>query len=133
MAIGRGVVLDTDVVIDFLRGHGDGVAGVRRAIGDGGAFVSSVTAYELRQGALTPDDQVAVGAFCGSRTLPLTLPAALRAGEVGAALRSAGTPIGPADTLIAGLCLHHRFSLMTKNSRHFGRVLGLSLRDPTAS
>lgn len=41
-----------------------------------------------------------------SRTLALTLPAALCAGHLGVEPRAAGTPIGAADTLIAGICLH---------------------------
>lgn len=126
MAIAR-VVLDTDVVIDFLRGQGPGVEGVKNAILGGLALVSAITAFELRQGAMTAQDEAAVETFCHSRTLSFTLQTAIRAGEVGAALRAAGTPICPADTLIAGLCIHHGYGLMTKNVRHFGRVRGLQL------
>lgn len=134
MAVGRRrVVLDTDVVIDFLRGHGAGVNGVRRMVASGQAVVSAVTAYELRQGTLTPQDVVSLESFCRSRTLAVTLQAALRAGQVGAEMRSLGTPIGPADTLIAGLCLHHDCALMTKNRRHFGRVPDLILSDPNGA
>lgn len=98
---------------------------------DGLALVSAITAFELRQGARTPSDQQAVDGFCHGRTLPLTLGAALRAGEVGAALRTAGTPIGPADTLIAGLCLHHGHALMTNNISQFQRVPALRLNPLT--
>lgn len=129
MAVAR-VVLDTDVVIDFLRGHGSGVAGVRKMVTDGRALVSAVTAYELRQGALTPEDQASVVLFCRSRTLTLTLKAAMRAGELAGELRASGTPIGTADTLIAGLCLYYRYGLMTKNVRHFDRVPSLDLVPP---
>ena len=128
MALTR-VVLDTDVVIDFLRGHGPGAAGVRQVVSEGRALVSAVTAFELSQGARTEADQRVVELFCSDRTLSFTLQTALRAGLVGAELRQNGTPIGPADTLIAGLCLHHNYALMTNNVRHFGRVAGLELVD----
>lgn len=126
MAVAR-VVLDTDVVIDFLRGHGSGVDGVRRMVGEGRALVSAITVYELRQGALTPEDLASVELFCRSRTLSFTLQGAVRAGDLAAELRVSGTPIGTADTLIAGLCLHHGCGLMTKNTRHFSRVPSLEL------
>lgn len=126
MAVAQ-VVLDTDVVVDFLRGHGPGVEGVRQMVREGRALVSAVTVYELRQGALTSEDQAAVELFCRSRTLSFTSQAAMRAGELAAELRASGTPIGTADTLIAGLCLHHGCGLMTKNTRHFNRVTALEL------
>lgn len=47
-------------------------------------------------------------------------------GEVRAALASAGTPIGPLDTLIAGQALARGFTVVTRNSREFLRVTGLS-------
>lgn len=121
------VVLDTDVVIDFLRGRGDGMVGVRDALRSGRALVTAITVFELRQGTRTSTDHAAVELFCRSRTLALTLAAAMRAGQVGADLRAAGTPIGPADTLIAGICLHHDASLLTRNRRHFEQVPGLQL------
>lgn len=94
---------------------------------EGRALVSAITVYELRQGALTPDDQASVELFCHSRTLSVTPRVALRAGELAATLRASGTPIGAADTLIAGLCLHHACGLMTKNVQHFSRVPALDL------
>ena len=66
------------------------------------------------------------------RTLPVSLPAALRAGEVAAQLRARGEPSGFADCLQAGVCLHHDLPLATRNQRHFGRVDGLQLLDPPA-
>lgn len=129
MALGR-VVLDTDVVIDFLRGHGTGVQPVRRMLSEGRALLSAVSAFELRQGARKPEDRDVVEAFCRNRTVPLTLQAALHAGDIGAQLRAAGIPIGPADTLIAGMCRHHGYALVTGNVAHFNRVPDLDLIAP---
>ena len=53
--------------------------------------------------------------------------AARRAGEVRRALETAGTPIGMADCLIAGICLTHSAPLLTRSTRHFKRVEGLRL------
>jgi len=44
-----------------------------------------------------------------------------------AQLETQGTPIGPIDTLIAGIALAHSLTLVTRNTREFGRVPGLQL------
>jgi tRNA(fMet)-specific endonuclease VapC len=61
--------------------------------------------------------------------LPLDMAAAKKAADVARALSRAGTPIGPMDTLIAGIALQHGATLVTHNTREFRRVRGLSLED----
>ena len=126
MAI-HGVVADTDVVIDFLRGHGEGADVIEQLVRDGRCLVSAVTAYELSAGALHPAEQAAVEAFCRPRTLSFTRRSAEQAARLARALRAAGTPIGVADTLIAGLCLERGVALATRNRRHFQQVPDLRL------
>jgi len=38
-----------------------------------------------------------------------------------------GTPIGPNDLLIAAIAIRNKLTLVTANTREFGRVAGLSL------
>ena len=52
-----------------------------------------------------------------------------RAGELGAHLAAAGTPIGPYDVLIAGQALARKLILVTHNSREFQRAPGLVVED----
>ncbi|PID53386.1 MAG: hypothetical protein CSA58_10645 [Micrococcales bacterium] len=68
--------------------------------------------------------------LCANRTLPLGVGAARAAGAVSCQLWAAGQPIGPADSLIAGVCLHHGMPLLTKNPKHFSRVPGLQVNTP---
>lgn len=49
--------------------------------------------------------------------------------DVKVALRLAGTPIGPNDTLIAGHAIAASAILVTNNVREFERVSGLKLED----
>jgi tRNA(fMet)-specific endonuclease VapC len=121
------VVVDTDLVIDFLRGAGDGVPLVRELIGDGRFRVTAITAFELRLGADFLPRREEIMRMLRARTVPLDLPSALRAGEVFSTLKSAGTGIGMADCMLAGICLRHDLPLATRNSRHFERVEGLQL------
>ena len=55
--------------------------------------------------------------------------AAGAAASVRFALEKAGTPIGPLDTLIAGMAIAHSAILVTHNTREFARVPGLKIVD----
>jgi tRNA(fMet)-specific endonuclease VapC len=127
------VVVDTDLVIDFLRGRGAGAHLTRRLIVERRLRVTAITGLELRVGAdfLARKDQI-LGLF-RSRTVPLDLASALRAGEVASALQASGTGIGFADCMQAGICLRHGLPLATRNRKHFERVEGLQLVDVEAA
>lgn len=123
------VVVDTDLVIDFLRGKGPGVPLVRELIGAHRLRVTAITAFELRVGTdfLARRDDIL--RLVRSRTFPLDSRSALRAGEVAATLRRNGQDIGLADCLQAGICLNFDLPLATRNRRHFERVDGLRLHE----
>lgn len=123
------VVVDTDLVIDFFRGQGDGVRVVRALLTEGRLRLSAVTGFDLRVGTDFHEKHHDIMRIFRSRTIPLDLRSALRAGEVASALRTIGLPIGFADCLQAGICLRHGLPLATRNHRHFSRVDGLELMD----
>ena len=50
-------------------------------------------------------------------------------GRIRADLRSAGTPIGPNDLLIASIAVTHGVALVTHNVNEFSRVKGLVVDD----
>lgn len=124
------VVVDTDLVIDFLRGRGDGVAVVRDLLRSARLRITAVTAYELRLGADFLRRSDVIMRLARSRTLRFDLRAALEAGRVAVELAARGTPIGVRDTLIAGTCLRHALPLATRNARHFALVDGLTVVRP---
>lgn len=123
------VVVDTDLVIDFLRGRGGGVLVVRRLIAERRLRLTAITGFELRLGADFLDRSAEIMRLFRSRTLRLDLTSALRGGEVAAALNAAGAGIGFADCLQAGICLRHDLPFATRNRAHFERVEGLVLAD----
>lgn len=116
------------------------------------ALVKNHPALWSRLRATTPD-QIALsaivlhelffGAYHGQRTartlaqiddLPFQILAfddrdARVSGEIRAALATAGTPIGPYDILIAGQAFARNLTLVTRNTREFSRVPGLSIED----
>lgn len=123
------VVVDTDLVIDYLRGKGHGVALVRDLIRTGRLRLTSVSGFELRVGSDLVNRRDDIMALFRNRTIPLDLQAALYAGEVASQLKAAGSPIGFADYLQAGICLRHRLPFATRNNKHFNRIDGLELVD----
>lgn len=120
------LVLDTDLLIDFLRNTQPNADRVRELGKVWRILVSAVTAYELRVG-FTDEEEQALRADIQRRTVALDLDAAIVAGRIGRALRTGGNPIGTSDELIAGTCVRFGLPLATRNRRHFERVPGLEL------
>ena len=111
------VLLDTDVLIDHMRGH-------RHLEVRSHMSVSVVTRTELYAGH--ERNEPAVEALLGRMgELEVDRNIARMAGRI---QRNNGLKM--ADALIAATALEHRLPLMTRNRRHFERVDGLTLHDP---
>jgi len=123
------VVVDTDLLIDFLRGRGPGAALVHTMISEQRLRVTAITAFELRIGSDFLPRRDDILRLLRSRTVPVDQASALRAGEVATTLRRSGQDIGLADCLQAGVCLRHGLPLATRNRKHFARVDNLRLVD----
>lgn len=71
-----------------------------------------------------------VHAFANSfRSLPFDDVAAEAYARVRRELDTKGTPIGPNDLLIASIALTNDLTLVTHNTKEFGRVPGLPIDD----
>ncbi len=99
-------------------------------IGDIG--VSAITVAELKFGVQKSQfparNQQALTQF----PLPLKIvdfdrPAAVMYGDIRAILEKQGTPIGSLDTLIAAHTLSLQVTLITNNTKEFGRIPNLKL------
>ncbi|TSE25887.1 Toxin FitB [Tepidimonas sediminis] len=66
------------------------------------------------------------------RVLPLDARAATLAAELAARRRRQGRPVDLRDTLIAGIALAHRATIVTRNRRHFAD-LEVDVVDPWAA
>lgn len=122
------MVADSDVLIDFLRGKGPGAERIEIELKTGRLATTAVNAFELRAGAPSERRSSAVDVLLGGiNILPLDDSAAKEAARIHRDLSVAGKSIGMADALIAGICVRHRGTLITRNHKHFGRVSGLIL------
>ena len=59
--------------------------------------------------------------------LPITDEVPEHYGEIRAALRAKGTPIGPNDLWLAAQAQAHDLIMVTRNEREFERVVGLKV------
>ncbi len=126
------VVLDTSIVIQFLRGA-DPESEVFGALLRGhDVYLTTITIFELEVGLGRSTKQKAVTDILIDtlKILDLDLVAAQQAGAEERRLRADGQPIGTADVLIAGICLATRKSLLTSNAKHFSRIPDLIVYTP---
>jgi tRNA(fMet)-specific endonuclease VapC len=130
-------LLDTNVCIALINGSPAGVRSrLERALEDGASVaVSAVVAFELWHGAAKSarrqaNRQRLETFFAGPLELvPFDDEDARAAGEVRAALESAGMPIGAYDLLIAGQALRYDATLVTASTAEFSRISELRRED----
>ena len=126
-------LLDTDTVFDLINNPQGTVARQIAAVGEAAICTSIVVAAELRFGAARkalPKLSAKVEATLGMLdVLPLAAPADVAYGDLRARLEAAGTPIGPNDCLIAAHALVLDCTVVTGNTREFGRVDGLRVEN----
>jgi tRNA(fMet)-specific endonuclease VapC len=124
-----GFMLDTDTVSFALRGQGQ-VAAQLLNHRPSEICISSVTLAELRYGADMRRSRKLHGlidTFVEAIVVrPFDQTAADRFGTVATSLARQGVPIGAFDTLIAAHALATRLTLVTNNTKHFSRVVGLT-------
>jgi len=130
-------LLDTNACIALINGKPIAVRNrFQKAINAGEQInLSTVALFELWYGVEKSEQKEAnrnrLQTFLAG---PITLIAfeeedAKSAGSIRAALEKVGRPIGAYDLLIAGQAVRNKITLVTANSKEFGRVKGLAWED----
>ena len=127
------ILLDTNVVIHWLKGNA-GIAAAIRNTSRSELALPAVVLYELEYGALRarlPEQrrrELERGLGFIQR-IPFDTEAAMASAAIRAELERRGSTIGPLDLLIAGTALSRGALLVTNNTSEFSRVAGLRVAD----
>jgi tRNA(fMet)-specific endonuclease VapC len=132
-------LLDTNVCIALINGKPPAVRSqFNQEIAKGSvAFVSSISVFELWYGIAKSsrreeNAKLLAGFLSGPvAILPFEGEDARNSGEIRVAMEAVGRPIGAYDVLIAGQALCHEMTIVTANTREFGRVKNLQWEDWT--
>lgn len=123
-----GIVVDTDVIIDYLKKRQPGAEFLKKAYLKYGIHVTSITVYELLYGVQKNSKENLINRLLKYVTvIPFDDAAAKRAAAIHYALRSKGIDIGVKDSFIAGICDAHNMPLLTRNIAHFKRIPSIKL------
>jgi predicted nucleic acid-binding protein len=127
------VVLDTDCLVGLIRGHPDALRKLAFLASQRESVVTTaVNVAELFRGAHRADD--APRALSRVRTvlgpldiLPLDGPAGEEYSRIAADLERGGQPVGHMDAMVGAIALLAGEAVVTRNTRHFSRISGLSV------
>lgn len=129
-------LLDTNVLSEIIRPHPDPRMMSRLfAQSSETLFASEITRFELRRGACLRADTAAFWSRLQTLVLPVvtwlpvTQPISMRAAELSAELWRTGREIGMLDPFLAATALEHNLVLVTRNVKHFERILGLDIEN----
>lgn len=123
--------LDTNVLIDYLKGREPGSSAAEKAVKEYDCYVSAVTVYELLFGVARAKKEIGEQALLGVMSvLPFDHSTAKIASNLHADLISKNKDIGIKDVFIAATCLEKGIPILTANKRHFDRVPGLIVVTP---
>lgn len=124
-------LLDTDICIYWLKGR-TAVRDKINEVGQTEIAICVITASELYFGAYNSSkiekNLITVETFIRSiSVIPLSNNTLRKFGQLKAQLRQAGMPVADFDLLIASVALTEDFILVTNNTRHYQRIVGLKL------
>jgi tRNA(fMet)-specific endonuclease VapC len=121
-------MLDTDTISFALRGEG-GVAEALTTHAPSEVCMSAISLSELRFGADKRRSKrlhQLIDVFTATvEVVAYDTAAATMFGRIAAGLEFRGTPIGQLDALIAAHAMSLDLTLVTNDSKHFGKVRGL--------
>lgn len=129
------LILDTDVLVDLLRGKTYAKEVVQKIIDSRSDVITTdINAFELYFGAYKSNNEknlAAVKGLLNSITLIGTSKDAMEiAGKIANELSKKSESIEVRDLLIGAIALVNNYAVMTKNKEHFSRVKGLTVMTP---
>ncbi|MGA2571078.1 MAG: type II toxin-antitoxin system VapC family toxin [Terracidiphilus sp.] len=127
-------MLDTDIASYIMKSKSPALMQKLQTVPTSAVCISAITKSEMMYGVeVSPrqqKDRAALDFFLRHlEVLDYPAGAAADYGNIRAALKSRGAPIGPNDTLIAAHARCLGLTLVTNNTREFKRVPGLKIEN----
>ncbi len=117
------LLIDTDVMIDFLRGHPKAVALVKKH--SSRIILSSIVTAELYAGVRGDEELDTLDNLVSLfRVIPVS-PSLARAGGLNRRDYSKAHGVGLADAIVAATCEAENAELKTLNIKHYPMIKGL--------
>lgn len=111
------VVIDTDVLIDFLRGN-PGARVVMSSLSEDDIPCCSVIALaEIRVGMLPDEEEATMELLNSLENLAVDREIALLAGKLKSETRDRHLELD--DCMVAATAIHHKAALLTHNPKHY--------------
>ena len=134
MAIPKRLVLDTDIIIDHLRGK-SASSFMGRLQDESSLATTQVNSFELYYGAYKSKNlRVNLASVKGFLSTVAILdfdgPSAEKSGQVLAQLEAKRLAIDPRDLFIGCISLAHGYPLLTNNRRHLDKIPELLVITP---
>ena len=129
----KGICVDTDVLIDFLKKKEPCSRAYEQWRHRGTIAITAITAFELLFGARRSDKRQKRYEEARSlieqqqRVLPFDKSAANKASEIGADLKRVGKGIEIRDLFNSSICVSQNIPMLTRNRDHYERVAELEL------
>jgi predicted nucleic acid-binding protein len=116
---GISCLLDTDIIIDFLRRRDYARKLLENWAGEGLLAISTLTQLEIYQGMKSGEEKATNVFLDGLVSVVVDVPIARQAGRIIGEFRSKGITVGIGDAIIAATALQMSAPLLTNNVEHY--------------
>jgi predicted nucleic acid-binding protein len=116
---GISCLLDTDIIIDFLRRRDYARKLLENWAGKGLLAISTLTQLEIYQGMKSGEEKATNVFLDGLVSVVVDVPIARQAGRIIGEFRSKGITVGIGDAIIAATALQMSAPLLTNNVEHY--------------
>lgn len=120
-------LIDSDVIIWFLRGRKETIELLHKIKRQGVPFCSPVSVVEVLAGLRPGEEEKTEGFLNSLEVIPIDREIAEVAGELSREQKNKNGQVGFSDAIIAATCLVGRIILITYNQKHYCIFKGLEM------
>jgi predicted nucleic acid-binding protein len=113
------VLVDTDILIDYLRGDVSVKEQLEHLWGSNCVYLSVLSVYELHAGSRPGEEEEIADLLAPIRVLPVDRQVAIAAGQRRNRYRHKGVTLGDMDCMIAATAELDEMQVYTRNVRHY--------------